>query len=56
MKRICLMVACILCFPSAILAENRTVTLKEAIHLALLNNNLVKAAEFQRTAEHHKRI
>jgi outer membrane protein TolC len=50
LKLILVIAALIFLFPSVLNAEERTVTLKEAIRLALVNNNLVKAAEYERKA------
>ncbi len=50
MKLILAVVTLLFMFPSVLNAEERTVTLKEAIALALANNNLVKAAEYESKA------
>jgi outer membrane protein len=50
LKLIHAIVSLLLFLPSVLLAQERAVTLKEAINLALLNNNLVKAAVYERNA------
>ena len=50
MKSILAIAALLFLFPSALQAEEGTVSLKEAISLALLNNNLVRAAGYEREA------
>ncbi len=50
MKKCCLTAVFLLLLPSALWAEDRTVTLKEAVRLALSSSNLIRAAEFEKTA------
>ncbi len=50
MKRICILAIVLVFLPSVLYAENGTVNLKEAIQLALRQNNLIKAAEYESTA------
>jgi outer membrane protein len=53
MKKFCMAAVFLLLLPSVLRAESNSVTLKEAITLALKNNNLVKAAEFEKAAAKH---
>ena len=53
MKKFCLAALVLLLLPSNLQAEGNKVTLKEAISLALANNKLIKAAEFEKTAATH---
>lgn len=50
MKRFCILAAVLLFLPAALQAEDRSVSLKEAIRLALARHNLIKAAEYEKMA------
>ncbi len=50
MKRICMLALAFVFISSQLYAEDGTVTLKEAINLALKRNNLIKAAEYESSA------
>jgi outer membrane protein len=49
-KRICILAIVLVFLPSALYAGDGTVNLKEAIQLALRQNNLLKAAEYESSA------
>jgi outer membrane protein len=49
-KRVCALAIAFVFLPSVLYAEDGTVTLKEAIHLALSQNSLLRAAEYESSA------
>lgn len=53
MKRFYLFVAVLFFLPTTVQAEDLALSLKEAIRLALARNNLIKAAEYEKTAARH---
>lgn len=53
MKPFILIVSLLVLFPTLLSAQDRAVTLKEAIRLSLARNNLVKAAEYRHAAARH---
>ncbi len=53
MKVFILVVSLLILFPTLLSAQDRAVTLKEAVRLSLARNNLVKAAEYRETAARH---
>ena len=50
MKRFCILTAVLLFLPAALQAEDRSVSLKEAIRLAMARHNFIKAAEYEKLA------
>jgi outer membrane protein len=53
LKRFSMFVAVLFFLPTMVQAEDRALSLKEAIRLALARNNLIKAAEYEKTAAQH---
>jgi outer membrane protein len=49
-KRFSILLAVLLFLPAAVQAEDRSVSLKEAIRLAMARHNLIKAAEYEKMA------